>query len=143
MKKRIVILIVGVLFFGVGLISLSFAQGMAGEMGKESMENDMPANEENMGKCPMHGMMMKKSIVVAADGGVIVLAGNKLIKYDKDLNMQKEVEIKIDMDAMQKQMMEGCPMMNYRKKDGGMYDNYNVNKAMPAQRTNRNYHNRN
>jgi len=37
---------------------------------------------------------MQKQMVAANDGGVIVLAGNKLLKYDKDLNLVKEVEVK-------------------------------------------------
>jgi hypothetical protein len=56
-----------------------------------------------MGMCPM---MMGKSMVASSDGGVIVLAGNKLQKYDKDLMLIKEVEIKMDMSLMQKKMME-------------------------------------
>lgn len=40
------------------------------------------------------------------------LAGNKLLKYDKDLNFLKETELKIDMEQMQKEikkMMKNCP----------------------------------
>jgi hypothetical protein len=90
------------------------------------MKSDMMVKEEMMKKCPMHGMMMKgmmeKSIIATADGGIIVLAGNKLIKYDKDLNLLKEAETKIDMEAMQKmmmQMMEKCPVM---QQEGGMME---------------------
>jgi hypothetical protein len=128
MRRKIVILIMAALFFGTGFSLVSFAQGMNEMMGdqsvtkKEMMKSGMMANGEMMGKCPMHGMMMKgmmeKSMIAAGDGGVIVLAGNKLIKYDKDLNIVKEVEIKIDREAMQKNMMEmmkNCPMMK-----GGM-----------------------
>jgi len=70
------------------------------------MKSDMMEKGEMNEKCPMHGMMMKrmmeKSIIATSDGGVIVLAGNKLIKYDKDLNVVKEVEIKNEMEGMQK-----------------------------------------
>ena len=38
--------------------------------------------------------MMHPSMVATPDGGVIVLAGPKLAKYDKDLNLVKEVELK-------------------------------------------------
>jgi len=62
-----------------------------------------------------HGMMMKKmmqkEMVATPDGGVIVMAGNKLMKYDKDLNLVKEVEIKVDMEAMMKKMKECSEMM--------------------------------
>jgi len=65
----------------------------------------------------MHCMMMKKmmgkEIVATQDGGVIVLVGHKLMKYDKDLNLLKEVEIEIDMKKIMekcKKMMEKCGM---------------------------------
>ena len=41
------------------------------------------------------------------------MIGNKLIKYDAQLNIVKEAEIKIDMEAMFKSMEEmkaNCPM---------------------------------
>jgi hypothetical protein len=67
--------------------------------------------------CPMHGgmaeMMMGRSMIATQDGGVALLMGNKLIKYDKDLNLQKEVEVKPDMECMRKMMTEmcsACPM---------------------------------
>ena len=47
-------------------------------------------------------MMMAKQMVATGDGGIIVLTGNKLLKYDKDLNLIKEVEIKMDMKMMRK-----------------------------------------
>ncbi len=70
------------------------------------------------GKCSKQGMMMhtvmSKEMVGTEDGGVIVLIGNKLLKYDKNLDLKKEVEIQIDMKAMKKMMMqmrEECPGM--------------------------------
>ena len=93
--------------------------GMMGMMGKGMMDGKM------MGMCPMMGGMMSsmmgKSMVGTSDGGVIVLAGNKLTKYDKDFNVTKEVELKMDMEGMQKMMdnMKGmCPMMGKGMKDG-------------------------
>lgn len=97
---------------------MSFAQGMGATAGKDMMKGDMMGKGKMTKMPPMSGMMMKgmaeKSMVATADGGVIVLVGNKLIKYDKDLNVVKEVEIKIDMEAMRKnmrEMMKDCPMM--------------------------------
>lgn len=123
MIRKFIFLIAVGLFIGTGLISLSFAQGMNEKMGNQSMmgkdmmKSDMMANGEMMKKCPMHGMMMKgmmeKSMIATADGGVIVLSGNKLMKFDKDLNLVKEAEIKPDLEGMQKMMMqmqENCPM---------------------------------
>jgi len=59
-----------------------------------------------MGKmCPP--MMETAQMVATDEGGVIVLAGNKLMKYDADLNLVKEVELK-----MSKGPKEGkiCPI---------------------------------
>jgi hypothetical protein len=65
----------------------------------------------------MYGMIMKtmmgKYLIATEDGGIVVMAGNKLIKFDKDLNRIKEVEIKIDVEGIKKRMMqmkEECPM---------------------------------
>ena len=128
MKRTFAILIAAVLFAATGLSSLSSAQEVDDTMGKGKMKGDMMGKGPMMGKGgPMQGMMMKgmmeKSIIATADGGVIVLAGNKLIKYDQDLNIVKEVEIKVDMDAMQKhmtEMMKMCPMMKDGKMGPGM-----------------------
>ncbi len=72
----------------------------------------------------MHGMMMGKSGIVATqDGGVIVMTGNKLYKYDKDLNLVKEAEVKMDMEGMQKmmtEMKEKCPMCHEMMERCGM-----------------------
>lgn len=78
--------------------------GMA--MGK-SMEMPMPG----MGKmcCPMMG---KAQMVATDEGGVIVFAGHRLMKYDADLNLVKEVEVKMPMTGMQ------CPMMGKMKDPG-------------------------
>lgn len=92
-----------------------------GMMGKDMMDKKKPA------MCPMHmemcKSMMTKQIVATEDGGVIVLAGMKLMKYDKDLNLVKETEIKMDMDQMQqkmKSMMEKCPMCSNNMDNGKM-----------------------
>ncbi|MBM3251888.1 MAG: hypothetical protein FJZ11_03805, partial [Candidatus Omnitrophica bacterium] len=58
----------------------------------------------------MHQMMMKKkmmdnSMVATTDGGVVVMVGNKLYKYDKNLNLIKETEIKMECPMMQEKML--------------------------------------
>ena len=124
MRRRSLIVMAAALFVTIAFCSLSFAQGMGGAMaGQSTMERDMAKSDmrakgKMMEKCPMHGMMrkgmMEKSVIAAADGGVIVLVGNKLMKYDKNLNLIKEAEIKIDLAAMQRnmtEMMKDCPMM--------------------------------
>ena len=72
------------------------------------------AQPDGGGMMPQKGMMqgMEKSIVASNDGGVIVLAGHKLYKYDKNLNLVKEVELPRPEGMMDKTgMMEkkgGC-----------------------------------
>lgn len=63
---------------------------------------------------PMHEMTMKKmmdkEIVATSDGGVVVMVGNKLLKYDRNLNLKAEAEINIDYKAMkEKWMKKDCP----------------------------------
>lgn len=65
----------------------------------------------------MHGMMMKsampQSMGVTEDGEVFVLAGNKILKYDSELNLVKEQQIPADFSGMQgmmQKMQEQCPM---------------------------------
>lgn len=58
----------------------------------------------------MSGMMNKASMVASNDGGVIILSGHKLSKYDAKLNLVKEVEIKAEegkMCAMCQKMGKG------------------------------------
>ena len=77
-------------------------------------------------KMGMMGMMMKKEMISSSDGGVIVLSGNKLLKYDKNLELVKEVEIEMDFEGMQKmmkEMKEKCPMGKMMKDDEDDKDN--------------------
>ena len=91
---------------------------------------DVPAEKPEMKKGMMGGkkmgmmgpmmmkMMTEKTVGATSDGGIVVLAGNHLVKYDKDLNVVKEVDVKVDMDAMKKDMegmMKMCPMMGDMK----------------------------
>jgi hypothetical protein len=58
-------------------------------------------------------MMMGKSMIATTDGGVVVMMGDKLMKFDKDLNLVKETKIKIDIEGMEKPTLppgKECPM---------------------------------
>ena len=125
--RRIFSLVLAVLLISAVSV-LVFAQEEKSEMAQEQTEAGMMTGEgmmkkgtmmhkgKTMGMHPMHGMMkamMAKSLVATEDGGVVVMVGNKLLKYDKYLNLKKEVEIEIDMEGMHKMMMqmkEKCPM---------------------------------
>jgi hypothetical protein len=112
--KKIIILLTTVAVVGVGSYVV-FAKGhmggtMSGRRQAHGMmdSNDMMMQKGMMGKemmgqqhgmvgmHPMSGMMCSSSLVATQDGGVIVLVGDKLLKYDKDLNLVKEAELKID-----------------------------------------------
>ena len=117
MKKSLIAVAVVMI---VGTSGLAIAQMQ--DKGKEMMGDKagmMDGKGGMMGKgmMGMHGMMMKmmeKSVVATSDGGIVVVSATKLSKYDKDLNLVKEVDLKNDMEDMQKMMsdmMEKCPMM--------------------------------
>jgi hypothetical protein len=127
--KRTMIMAVVVFVVAAGLYYVFAAkQNEGGMMGSGMMQgrtmdsNDMMKNKmwqnremmdrrNMMGMYPMGGMMGGSSLIATSDGGVVVLMGNKLIKYDKDLNLVKEVEIKIDWETMNKTMTEHHKMM--------------------------------
>lgn len=85
----------------VVLSLLIAAPVFAEEVTKEAMpgmNTDRPMGMSNMGrKC--FSMMGKAQMVATDEGGVIVLMGNKLTKYDADLNLVKEVEVKMPMGS--------------------------------------------
>ena len=95
----------------VVLLLLIAAPAFAEEMKKEAMPG---MSMTDMGKkcCKMMG---KAQMVATDEGGVIVLAGNKLMKYDADLNLVKEAEIKMPMGPMGGKQ---CPMMGSMKDSG-------------------------
>ena len=64
----------------------------------------MPCGMMGMGH--MAGKMMKKDMIATNDGGVVVMIGKRLLKYDKNLKLVKEVEIAMPrMDTC-------CPMVH-------------------------------
>lgn len=60
----------------------------------------MGSRSSMMNSMMMMQVMREKSIVSTSDGGVLVVIGNQMMKYDKDLNLVKEAELKIDMDKL-------------------------------------------
>jgi len=95
MIKRIGLFIIATMLFTASQVFACGGEGMA--MGGMKMEGGYEM------------MMGKPSIVASNDGGVIILMGHKLYKYDKNLNLIKEVELKMDMPDM-KGMKKDCPM---------------------------------
>jgi len=68
-------------------------------MGKPGMmgqgEGKMGMHQQGMRDNMMH--KMNKSMVSTPDGGIVVMSGHSLLKYDQDLNLVKEVKIKMNM----------------------------------------------
>ncbi len=123
--KRAILVGAVVVFVGVVLaINMAITPADPGMMkGKEPMMEMgsggmmMSSTGKMMHACPMHAMMMHNmmsaSMAATTDGGIVLMHMGKLTKYDKDLNMVKEVEMKMDPETMKKmmtQMMEACPM---------------------------------
>jgi hypothetical protein len=143
MKRTIPFAIVILLAAGIAFVAVDQTRAMAGKqdeskemmckgtMHKEMMHKEMMEHRQMPMMCPMHSMMcqgmMHKEMVATQDGGVIVMVDNKLLKYDKDVNFVKEVELKIDTEAMQgkmhqmmKECMEKCQMTKPQEKPAGM-----------------------
>lgn len=130
--KRVVAVVVMALFF-VGFASMVMAQDAEtdtdtgasvmeqeegvmdmGQMGKMKgkMKGKMMHRKKDMGRDKMAMMMkpmMQKQIVATKDGGVVVLSGNRLLKYDKNLNLKSETQIPMDKEWMH-EIMRNCPM---------------------------------
>jgi len=107
--KKVLFVLLAVLI-SVSFVSMSFAR----DKGDEKYDK----KEQH---CPMYKMMGGKELLATQDGGVVLMMGNKLIKYDAQLNLVKEAEIKIDMEAMKKMMEEMkkcCPMFDKECKKG-------------------------
>jgi len=98
------------------IVAAIFCAAIAFAQGPDEKKEPVAAEkmqEKQIDKEHMSGMMMnmigsmQKQMVATNEGGVIVLTGNKLLKYDKDLNLVKEVELKtenelkIDVGSMQ------------------------------------------
>ncbi len=117
MKRWIVVITLALLVMITSYAVFAQQQAAQPPMGR-GMGGGMMQGPMSQGgmMCPMCGMMagtmMHKSLV-QTENGIIVAVGNKLIKYDNDLDKVKEVTVDIDMGAMQQtvqQMMQACPM---------------------------------
>lgn len=136
MHRRTTWLAITLMVAAVGVLALQGCNGSTAA-DKPVAKIGMPAHKTmscpmhgKMGKgqmkctCPMHPMMMGKSIIATTDGGVVVMIGDKLMKFDRDLNLVKEAKIKMDFEGMEKKtdqpmeerqehksmMQKNCPM---------------------------------
>lgn len=77
----------------------SFAQDSKDKDDKMTMAGPMmenPMMQGGPGDFPMMDMMPIGDMVATADGGVAILIGNSLIKYDSNLRLVKEIKIEVD-----------------------------------------------
>jgi len=126
-KKFVLVIFAVVLSMGICAAqeSAQVAQSVPEEVSSDIEKAPMAVEQENKkepgskdGMKDKMRMMMQKSMVASTDGGVIILAGNKLLKYDSKLNLVKEVEIKVECPAMGKMPMMGMNKAKMKMKEG-------------------------
>ena len=118
MKKSIVVVTVGVVLMITGLALSQMGDKDQGMMAKKTeMMEDRGSMMGSKGMMGMHDMMMKmsdmmhKTVIATSDGGFVIVGPDKITKYDKDLNVFKEVELKADTEGIKRMMgdmMEKC-----------------------------------
>ena len=64
------------------------------------------------------GIKGKGEMVTTQDGGVIVMKGNKLVKYDKDLNLVKEIKLKKKGASENKDTIENAESQGTQQEAG-------------------------
>lgn len=112
MKKVLFLVVVAAMVLGIAICS--FAQPPSCPMGGEkggpgSEERGMKKGHEQM-TCMMMKCAMEKEVVATSDGGVVVVVGDRIMKYDKDLNLKKEARLNLDTEAVMKDAMEKSKM---------------------------------
>lgn len=119
MKKTTILLTIAVVVGIASYVVFAQEQQRGGMMGRGMM-----GRQGMMGMSPMASMMYSTSLAATNDGGVVVLMGNKLTRYDNDLNAVKEVEVKIDWENWNKMMQQHYDMMmkNQNMMMGGQSD---------------------
>jgi Spy/CpxP family protein refolding chaperone len=85
---------------------------------EEGMSHNMMAKHGWMAERGISGIKGKGEMVAAQDGGVIVMKGNMLYKYDKDLNLTKEVELKKKEASENKDTVENAEPQGVQEEAG-------------------------
>jgi hypothetical protein len=60
--------------------------------------------DSNVARSMVMNMTSPRAAFGTTDGGVIIISANKMTKYDKDLNLKKEVVLSIDSAAIKKSL---------------------------------------
>ena len=118
----------GVVILGIGVMvsAVVWAQSPAVRPQKnekilQPLEDKTQANKmlepRKQRACPACSMnmqlMLERQMVATSDGGVVVWLGQKLVKYDKDLNLVKESELALYAEKQYERFFESrqtCPM---------------------------------
>lgn len=120
MKRTAFVVVLMLLVLATSCVSFAQEPGeMKGQMMSKGMKGGMMEIQPGLSMMKMMGGQM----VATKDGGVIVMMGKKLLKYDKDLNLKKEVEIKVDLEQMHEKMVqwkEKCQMQEKMTEEGAM-----------------------
>jgi hypothetical protein len=93
--------------FSAMLISINAQQGGGMGMGQDGMGMGR-MDSSSMHKMMMMHMMKPNYVLSTSDGGFVVFMDNKIMKYDKDLNLKKEVQMKVDTTGLG-ELMQQCP----------------------------------
>jgi hypothetical protein len=130
MKRTTLIAALGLLVLAMLAVIAFAAQQPGGETSQPAgmMQGGGMMHGRGMGMkemCPMHGGMMGcgmgQSAMVVSGKNIYMLAGHRILKYDLDLNLVAEAEVKMDMAKMQgrmRQMTEQCPMQQEMMQQG-------------------------
>lgn len=118
MKRTFLLLTVIAVFTTSLALSATAAEHGEGHMGEGRMEDGrmmrggrmrgmmMEEDEEMMEGMPMMRQMMARmmqpQMVAAADGGVFVMVGNMLHKYDENLELVTKTELEVSEEDMEK-----------------------------------------
>jgi hypothetical protein len=106
-----------------GMMGRGGMQGQGGMMQGRGMGRGImhgPGGTACMGCIVASASMLMQSVTATSDGGVVVAAGGKLIKYDASLRKVAEMNVAINWNEVQRrveQMMENCPI--HRRMMGG------------------------
>jgi len=113
--SKVIMLVAVIISFSAVSFAADAAQTGGPMMGGGMMSGGMMGSGKGDCMGSMGTMMgMMNSLVATSDGGVVVMIGNKLYKYDKNLNLVKEAEIKVDFKGMQR-MLEQFPKTDNTK----------------------------
>ncbi len=110
-KLTIIAILTAFILTSGGICFAQASDDQTGKMGtmmsgKDMMRHKGMSGQGMMGRDNMGKGMMSKSMVATQDGGVVVMIGNRLYKYDQNLNLKKEAEISVDYEGLKGMMMK-------------------------------------